>query len=147
MYQIKKWSIVFASSFMISFSIVNIWPIYQSLDKRTWFFFFFFFIPKWVPLCSKFWFFAKLWLILSQLELSKTELPKCTPRILMENYDHITCPVLLILFYMTQRVMLGFFKKLIFELEASYRFKTTCILVRQVISLKKLVVLSAKFIV
>ena len=37
------------------------------------------------------------------------------------------------------------FKKFIFELDASkYSFKITCILLRQVISLKKMVVLSAK---
>ena len=35
-------------------------------------------------------FFVKLWLILSQLELSRTELPKCTPNILMENCDSIS---------------------------------------------------------
>ena len=34
--------------------------------------------------------FVKLWLILSQLELSRTELPKCTPNILMENCDSIS---------------------------------------------------------
>ena len=43
-------------------------------------------------------FFVKLWLILSQLELSRTELPKCTPNILMENCDYTICPVLSILF-------------------------------------------------
>ena len=38
------------------------------------------------------------------------------------------------------------FEKFIFELDASsYSFKITCILSRQVISLKKMVVLSAKF--
>ena len=46
--------------------------------------------------------FVKLWLILSQLELSRTELPKCTPNILMENRDHT----------MTQPIRLGFLKSL-----------------------------------
>ena len=55
-------------------------------------------------------FFVKLWLILSQLELSRTELPKCTPNILMENCDHTICPVLSILFYMTRPIRLGFLK-------------------------------------
>ena len=57
-------------------------------------------------------FFVKLWLILSQLELSRTELPKCTPNILMENCDHTICPALSILFYMTQPIRLGFLKSL-----------------------------------
>ena len=58
-------------------------------------------------------FFVKLWLIiLSQLELSRTELTKGTPNILMENCDHTICPVLSILFYMTQPIRLGFLKSL-----------------------------------
>ena len=56
-------------------------------------------------------FFVKLWLIiLSQLELSRTELTKGTPNILMENCDHTICPVLSIPFYMTQPIRLGFLK-------------------------------------
>ena len=40
-------------------------------------------------------FFVKLWLILSQLELSRTGLPKCTRNCTtMENCDHTNCPVL-----------------------------------------------------
>ena len=57
-------------------------------------------------------FFAKLRLILSQLELLRKELPECTPSILMENCDHTICPVLSILFYMTQPIRLGFLKSL-----------------------------------
>ena len=58
-------------------------------------------------------FFVKLWLIiLSQLELSRTELRKGTPNILMENCDHTICPVLSILFFMTQPLRLGFLKNL-----------------------------------
>ena len=57
-------------------------------------------------------FFVKLGLILSQLELSRTELPKCTPNILMENCDHTICPVLSILFYMTQLIRFGFLESL-----------------------------------
>ena len=57
-------------------------------------------------------FFVKVWLILSQLDLSGKELPKCTPNILMENCDHTICPVVSILFYMTQPIKLGFLKSL-----------------------------------
>ena len=97
-YQIGSWAIVFPSSFMINFRIVYIWPIYQSLDKRIWF----------TILFQE----NLQWIILSQLELSRTELPKCTPSILMENCDHTICPVLSILFYMTQPIRLGFLKSL-----------------------------------
>ena len=96
--QIVSWAIVFPSSFMINFRIVYIWPIYQSLDKRIWF----------TILFQE----NLQWIILSQLELSRTELPKCTPSILMENCDHTICPVLSILFYMTQPIRLGFLKSL-----------------------------------
>ena len=75
-------------------------------------------------------FFVKLWLILSQLELSRTELPKFTLNILTKNCYHTICLILSILFYMTQPIRL--FQKFIFELEAFYSFKITCILVRQV---------------
>ena len=99
---------------------------------------FFFFFSKWVALFQIMIFFAKLWLILSQLELSRTKLPKCTPSILMENCDHTICPVLSILFLHDPACKAWLFEKFIFELEASYSFKITCILVRQVISLKKI---------
>ena len=89
-------------------------------------FFFYFFksliFPVSINAKRKFWgvphlphvsdFFVKLWLILSQLELSRTELPKCTPNILMENCDHTICPVLSILLYMTQLIRCGFLESL-----------------------------------
>ena len=111
-YQIGRWATVFPSSFMINFRIVNIWPIYQSLDKRIWFTVLFYHLKVGCTLFQILIFFAKLWLILSQLELSRTKLPKCTPIILMENCDHTICHVSSILFYMTQRVRLGFLKSL-----------------------------------
>ena len=88
-------------------------------------------------------FFAKLRLILSQLELLRKELPECTPSILMENCDHTICPVLSILFYDTV-CKAWLFEKFIFELEASYSFIITCILVRRVISLGKIGVAISK---
>ena len=110
-YQIGSWAIVFPSSFMINFRVVYIWPIYQSLDKRIWFIVLFFHLKS--EHLFKYWFFfTKLWLILAQLELSRTKLPKYTLSILMENCDHTICPVLSILFDMIQRVRLGFLKSL-----------------------------------
>ena len=55
----------------------------------------------------------------------------------MENCDHAICPVLSILLYdLASKAWL--FEKFTFELEASNSFKITCILVRQVISHKKI---------
>ena len=71
------------------------------------------------------------------MELSRTELPKCTRSILMENCYHTISPVLTIHFLYDPACKAWLFEKFIFELEASYSFKITCILVRQVISLKK----------
>ena len=122
-YQIGSWAIVFPSSFMINFRIVYIWPIYQSLDKRIWF----------TILFQE----NLQWLFLSQLELSRTELPKCTLSILMEMWPcHLSCFINSFLYHPACKAWL--FEKFIFELEASYSFKITCILVRQVISLKKI---------
>ena len=109
-FQMEIWAIAFSVSFLINFGIVYISPIYQSLNKRIWFTILFF-ISKRVVLCFRYWiFFAKLWLILSQLKLSRAELPKSSPSILMENCDHTICPVLSILFYVTKSVRLGFLK-------------------------------------
>ena len=131
-YQIGSWAIVFPSSFMMNFRIVYIWPIYQSLDKRIWF----------TILFQE----NLQWIILSQLELSRTELSKCTPSILMEMWPcHLSCFINSFLYYSACKAWL--FEKFIFELEASHCFKITYILVRQVILLRKLVVSSAKFIV
>ena len=131
-YQIGSWTIVFPSSFLINFRIVYIWPIYQSLDKRIWF---------------TILFQGNLqWLILTQLELSRTELPKCTRSILMEMWPyHLSCFINSFLYDPACQAWL--FEKFIFELEPSYSFKIICILVRQVILLRRLVVSSAKFIV
>ena len=131
-YQIGSWAIVFPSSFMINFRTVYIWYIYQSLDKRIWF----------AILFQE----NLQWLILSQLEISKTELPKCTLSILMEMWPyHLSCFINSFLYGPACKAWL--FEKFIFELEASYSFKITCILVRQVILLRILVMSSAKFIV
>ena len=53
----------------------------------------------------------------------------------MENCDHTTCPALSVPFLCDEVRKAWLFEKFIFELEASYSFKITCILVKQVISL------------
>ena len=65
-----------------------------------------------------------------QLELSRTELPECTPSILTENCDHT-----IFLFYQFYFCYGPFhkdwlFEKFIFELEVPYSFKNTWILER-----------------
>ena len=57
----------------------------------------------------------------------------------MENCKHTICPLLSIQFYQfyNPAYKVWPFQKIIFELEASYSFKITCILVKQVIFLKK----------
>ena len=55
----------------------------------------------------------------------------------MENCDHTINSVLSIFFLYDSVCKTWIFEKFIFELEASYGFKITCILVRQVTSLKK----------
>ena len=86
-------------------------------------------------------------MILSHLELLRIDLPKLTSIILTEI---VTIPVLLVhefYFYMHHPIKAGLFEKNIFEYSLSfpYSLKTTFILLRQVISLKKMVVLSVKF--
>ena len=55
----------------------------------------------------------------------------------MENYDHTICPALSILFLYDPAHKTWLFERFIFELESSYGFEITCILVGQVISLMK----------
>ena len=124
-YQIRSWAIVFPSSFMINFRIEYVWLIYQSLDKRIWFAILFF-ISKWVALFQIMIFFAKLWLILSQLELSRTKLPKMYPKYFNGKLwpYHLSCCMNSSLYDPACKARL--FEKFILELEASYSFKITC---------------------
>ena len=111
--------------------------LYQSLDKRIWFTVLFF-ILKWVACCSKYCccfpqFFVKLWPILSQSELSLTELPKCIPSIFMEDY-HLSCFINSFLYDLANK---SWFFEVYLEIWTSYSFKITFILVLQLIPLKK----------
>ena len=64
----------------------------------------------------------------------------------MGNFDLAICPGLSVLFFYAPAYRAWLFEKFIFELKAySYSFKITCILLRQVISPKKMVMSSAKF--
>ena len=86
---------------------------------------------------------VKLSYILCQFLLSWAELRKCTPNILMENYDHLSQLINSIL---PHKIWL--FEKFIFELKGfPHKSKINFILVRQLKSLKKMVVLSKKFMI
>ena len=99
----------------------------------------FFFLPKvsctlFKILLLFFLFFVKLWLILSKSELSRTELPKCSPSILMKNC-HLSCFISSFIYDLVNKAL--YFQKFVFEIETSYSFKIACILVRQLIPLEK----------
>ena len=100
---------------------------------------FFFIISKRAALYrSKYlFFFAKLWLFLSELELSRTELSK-----LLQLFSWKIVIIPFILFYQffflyDLACKAWILEKFIFELEASHGFKITCILVSQETSLKR----------
>ena len=80
--------------------------------------------------------FVKLWLILSQLKLSRTELPN-VPKYLNGKLwpYHLSCFINSFLYDSANKAWL--FENFIFDLEAFYSFKFTGILVKQIISLKK----------
>ena len=84
--------------------------------------------------------------ITSHLLLSRMELTKCTPSILMYRCDPIICPDLSILLLFASSHKAWIYEKFVFELEAfSFDFKIDCILLWQLISLdKKMVVSSGK---
>ena len=91
--------------------------------------------------------FCYLSFIMSQLLLSRVELTKCIPSILMESCEYAICPGSSILFYMDQLIRPKFLKSLSLSLEVlSCDFKIDCILVWHLISLnRKLVVLLGSF--
>ena len=101
-------------------------------------------------LCSRQGFFATVLLISSHFVISRIELPKLTSSILLEIVTILVVLVNQFYFYMHhQPIKPWLFEKNYplgqFIFAFSYGFKITCILLRQLISLKKMVVLSAKF--
>ena len=85
-------------------------------------------------------------IILSHLELSRIGLPKLNSSILIEIVTIPVGQVDELYFYMHYPIKAWLLGKIIFKLISfSYSLKITCILLRQVISLKKMVVLSVKF--
>ena len=85
--------------------------MYYSLDKRIWFTMIFLPLKEChsVPDMD---FLIMPSLILSQLEISKRELPKLTPSIFIENYAHSICSGLSILFLYAPAYKAWFLKSL-----------------------------------
>ena len=96
--------------FLVYFVIVQTWSIYHSLDKQVWLLIMFLPLKESLTLFKIWISFAIPSLFLSDLELSRIELPKLTPSILMEIL--IISFVLFDQFYscMHQTIRLDFFK-------------------------------------
>ena len=90
-------------------------------------------------------FFATILLILSYFELSRIEFPKLTSYILTEIVTILVVLVDQFCFYMHQPIKPWPFEKVILWPSLSLHFHMVLESLRQVISLKKMVVLSAKF--
>ena len=83
--------------------------MYHSFNKSIWL------AVKESHFVSEMNFFVKLSFILSQLLLSRTESPKCSTSIILENYDHVTMPFVLVYqfrFHVLQCIRPGFLKSL-----------------------------------
>ena len=144
-FQMESWAIDFWISSVVIFGIIYIWPIYQSLDKRIWFTILFF-RPK--ESCTlRNIFFCQTMTYFVPIGVIKDRITKMYPKYLNGKLwpYHLSCFINSFLYDPANKAWL--FEKFIFELEAFYSFKITCILVRQVISLKKNGGVSAKFIV
>ena len=99
-------------SFLVYFVIVQTWSIYHSLDKQVWLLIMFLPLKESLTLFNIWISFAIPSFFLSDVELSRIELPKLTPSILTEIL--ILSFVLFDQFYfcMHQTIRLDFFKSL-----------------------------------
>ena len=99
-------------SFLVYFVIVQTWSIYHSLDKQVWLLIMFLPLKESLTLFNIWISFAIPSFFLSDVELSRIELPKLTPSILTEIL--IISFVLFDQFYfcMHQTIRLDFFKSL-----------------------------------
>ena len=93
--EIGVWEVVFfpvpeeiVNYFLVYFEIVQISSMYHSLNKRVWFTIIFLSRKESLTL-FQIWFFTIPSLILFHLELSRIELPKLNPSILMETVQRL----------------------------------------------------------
>ena len=68
------------------------------------------------------------------IRVIKNRITKCSPSILIQNY-HLSCFISSFLYDLANKA--GVFEKFISEIETSFSFKISCILLRQLIPLKK----------
>ena len=119
--------------------------MYHSLETKIWFLIILLHFKESLTLFQT-WVFCWPSIILLHLELPRIDLPKLTSRILKEI---VTIPVALVdefCFYMHHPIKVCLFEKIFWaSLSFSYSLKITYILLRRVISLKKMVVLSVNF--
>ena len=118
--------------------------MHHSLETRIWFLIVFLTLKESLTLFQT-WIFCWPSIILSHVDLSRIDLPKLT-KYFNGNYDNSSCPGWWMLFlYAPPHKGVAFWKNLWAGLSFSYSLKITYILLRQVISLKKMVVLSVSF--
>ena len=130
--------------FLVYFVIVQTWSIHHSLDKKVWLWIMFLpvkeshSVPDMDFFCYTFTFFVRFGVI-------KNRATKVNSKYFNGNFDNFICPVWSVLFLHAPDYQAWLFQEFIFELDASsYSFKITCILLRQVIYLNKMVVSTAK---
>ena len=114
------WEVAF---FPVPEEIIYSFLVYYLLDKRDWF------TINFLPLGSRYGFFNYTFTYFVSLGVIQKRVTKVNFKYFNENFEEA-----------------WLFEKFIFDLDASsYSFKITCILSRQLISFKKMVVSSAKF--
>ena len=117
-------------SCLVYLGIVQIWPMYHSLDKKVWLKIILLPLRKSLTL-YEIWIFYYTFTYFVLFVVIKNRVTKVNSRYFNGNCAEASL-----------------FEKFVFELdESSYSFKNACILLRQVISLKRMVVSSAKCII
>ena len=144
----RKLYILFLISFLIYFGIVKIWHMYHNLEKRVWF------RSIFLPFKESLTLF-QTWKCLLYLRLFcpilsyREQRYQNQPSIFMEIVTILIVLVDQFYFNMHQPIKIWLFEKITFELvfifAFSFSFKTICILLAQVIALKKIVISSAQF--
>ena len=135
----ESWTIAFSISFLINFGIVYIWFIYQSLDKKVWFTILFFLSQRefsYHPVRNIDFFLLNYDLFCSKWSY-EGQITKMYINYFIGKCDHTIFSCFIKFFLYDPAYKAWVFENSIFELEAFYSFKITCVLVMQVISFNK----------
>ena len=122
--------------------------MYHSLEKTRIFLWLSFYLLKSVSLCSRYGFFCYTFTYFVPFGVIKNRVTKISFKYFNGNCDYSSCPGWRILFLSAPAYKgLAFWKSYLWFIFAfSYTFKIICILLQQIISLlKKMVVFSAKY--